>query len=194
MNIATNAVTSLDVLDGTISDSDVSNVVGIFSRKLNGANGWHIATPEIPTSGNWYNVTNTNLPVNSFNGSYVEIICGRALSSGSGLAYGNIGFVGGKGYGNLIIYNQQIILLTQEQNFTVYGTTNDATSQTNYQYLPMKFATNGRDFEFSRQYVPGTGWSGVGGIEPEATRFICVVKLLSLCSDGNGGLQASCGP
>ena len=194
MNIATNAVTSLDVLDGTISDSDVSNVVGIFSRKLNGANGWHIATSEMPTSGNWYNVINTNLPVNSFDGAYVEIICGGTISSGSGLANGNIGSVGGKGYGNLMRYNQQIILLTPGQTFTVYRTTNDATPQTNYQYLQMRLATNGRDFEFSRQYVPGTGWSGAGGIEPEATRFICVVKPLSLCSDGNGGLQASCGP
>ena len=195
-NIADGAVTSFDVLDGTISDSDVSNYAGIFSRKINGANGWHIVTPEMPTSGNyWHPKVNSNLPLNNFSGVYVEIICGRTSSASGGVIdYGDIISFGGKGHGDLIRHNQQIILLTQGQNFTVYSATNDATPQTNYQYLQMKLATNGRDFHFSRQYAPGTGWSGVGGKEPEATRFLCVVKPLSLCSDGNGGLQASCGP
>ena len=187
-NIGDNAVTGSEIADGTITDSDVA-VTSVFTRKINGANGWHFSTGNMPNVNQWYPLSLTgDMHMTQWTGSYVDIVCDDYAGGSSGVIIPS----GGMGLSNLLRYNHRIIYLNPAPTSAIiYSTTNNINPPTNYQYLYIRLSSNAQNFEFMRQYVPGTGWSGATGIEPQITNFECVIKLLSLC-DGGSSFGATC--
>ncbi len=197
--VCDNCITSANVADGTITNAEISNNAGIFSRKIAGANGWHFNTGPMPTTNTWYPAIGTGstfvgggigaIGMLQWANSYVEIICDDFSGSVTGVIPSN----GGLSSTGLLRYNHNIIKINPQNSlYKIYSVTDNSQTPTSYQYLSMSEAPGGK-LQFLRQYAPGTGWTGAGGKEPEITNFECVVKILSLCNGGSDG-GATCGP
>jgi len=193
-NIANNAVTGAEIADGTITDPDVL-VTSVFTRKINGANGWHFSTGNMLNVNQWYPLSLTgDMHMTQWAGSYVDIVCDDYAGGTSGVIIPSSGM----GLSNLLRYNHRIVYLNPAPiSNIIYSTTNNVNPPTNYQRLHMRLSSNNQNFEFMREYAPGGGWATVTGppvvigIEPQITNFECVIKLLSLC-DGGSSFGATC--
>ncbi len=207
-NIADGAVTGTDISDASIGDVDIGVGAGIFSRKINGANGWHFTTGVMPVIDTWYPAISTDLTagsgagvmgMTSWSNAIVELTCDPAgFVSPSTIISNGIRKYGGIDFLNLYRFTDIITPVSNSMNFGPYIARNSA--NTFSQSLLVRSSSGGQSLEFSRGYV-GTspnypaGFGSLTGtpIEPQAQAFECVVKVLSLCSGGPGD-HASCGP
>jgi hypothetical protein len=215
-NIADGTVDSSDIKDGTIRDQDIGNGAGIFSRKINGANGWHFTTGIMPNRDTWYPAQATDLVVGngagvmgmgSWTGAFIELSCDPAgvivpsFNNPTTIIPNGIRKSGGLDFFNLYRYTDLVTYVSSSMNamnVVPYAVRNQG--NTFSQSLRVRSAINGANLEFSRGYVgnsppypSGNGALSGTPLEPEATAFECVVKILSLCREGPLA-ENSCGP
>lgn len=184
-NLATGSVNAGEITDGAIADADVSNNAGIFSRKINGANGWHFLTSQtsLPNSGTTWTSLSTpgSMGMSNWAGSFIEIMCDSASSSGRIIA------TGGQGLGGILRYNHNVLKLNLNVPVMVYQATDGVRSQE----LWIRTVNNGANLEFSRTYIVPSANPTFSANEPEISNYECMIKVLSLCYNGPSG-GASC--
>ncbi len=186
-NLGSGSVAGSEILDGAIADVDVSNGAGIHTRKINGANGWHFSTGEMPNVDEWYVATGTDgTMLSDFSNSLIEITCDPIYSN---QLLGNI--LPKSGYqpqGNYI-FNQNIMRLDgTKMVYQSSGAYSGSSANSNYQRLSVIYTPNTLDsISFMRQF------NGVPPFEQQATNFECIIKLISKCPTGPG-YQQTCGP
>lgn len=207
-NIANNAVTGSEIADGTINDGDVNVGAGIFSRKINGANGWHFTTGLMQTTNTWYPAIATDLVsgggagvmgMTNWNNAIIELACDPAIVSAGSVVGNDIRLYGGFDFFNIFRTNNLFMSVAPSTVPTAYYARNAL--GTFNQTLLVRPSAGGNSLEFSRNYqgssptYPASMGAPFGGqqIEPQAQAFECVVKVLSLCS-GAPGSGATCGP
>lgn len=185
--VCNGCVSGTNLADGSILDADISNSAGIHTRKINGANGWHFSTGEMPNVDEWYVATGTDgTMLSDFSNSLIEITCDPIYSN---QLLGNI--LPKSGYqpqGNYI-FNQNIMRLDgTKMVYQSSGAYSGSSANSNYQRLSVIYTQNTLDsISFMRQF------NGVPPFEQQATNFECIIKLISKCPTGPG-YQQTCGP
>ncbi|MSS74584.1 hypothetical protein EXS72_03015 [Candidatus Pacearchaeota archaeon] len=185
--VCNGCVSGTNIADGSILDGDVSGGAGIHTRKINGANGWHFSTGEMPNVDEWYIATATDgTMLTDFTGSLVEITCDPLYPN---FFLGNILTKSGYQPQGNYIFNQNIIRLDSSK--IVYqssGAYSGNAINSNYQKLLVTVNSNNmQSLKFMRQF------NGVPPFEQQATNFECIIKLISKCPTGPG-YQQTCGP
>lgn len=183
-------VDTANIKDGAILDGDVSNGAGVYTRKINGANGWQINTGPLtdqhtqPITQGWADVANTGaLGQSDWNLAIAEFIC-----ESNWLTNSKIQSYGGS-QRNYYKWNHNIVRLsasgTAGTEVEVYRAEAATNPSANYQSLKVRAKPGGPGIlQFRKEYL-GTPISG----ESEALGFSCVIKVLSLCPSSQ---QASC--
>ena len=170
-NLANNAVTSSKIADGAISDGDVGIGAGIFTRKINGANGWFFFV-NVPNAGVDAPVPATGVGVMgmaSWTNAVVDIICDSTpdydLKDMNGAQYGVPSST------SPIYRNNHHILKLDSTYKEIYLASTDPNI---HQRLEVKVGS-GEILNF-RKTNPNADVR-----EPVSNKFECMIKVLSLC-------------
>ncbi len=169
----------------------MSNGAGIFTRKINGANGWFFIV-DVPaaTAGQFVDIAATSSAVmgmGSWPNSFVDIVCeprvGNNVIAGHSWVDDDIEVFAGSVYhtSNAYVYrNNHHVMKIASTPKTVYIARTDPNI---HQKLEVQ-AGSGSSLAFKRTNPTADSR------EPVATRFECAIKVLSLCPGGPGDKSA----
>ncbi len=185
-NLADGSVTSGEIATGAIYDSDVSTGAGIFSRKINGANGYHFTTGVLSNVNQWYSTNYIgSTGMGSYDWSRIQITCEPLLTTPDN----QITVRAGLGKDSIYRENSRMIYfsgVSSTQIFSVYLATSNNGAIV-YQQLDLRLnPSDSTQFQFRRMNP------SVNANEPAASTFECYFEILSTCANGPS-FGSSCG-